>query len=180
MFYCSFHCSGLQYARFQKHITQCRYVPVKCPHKGCIIHAKRYQIERHTEKCPFRPVQCQHDGCKKKVPLYLLDEHLAKCKRRPLPCVVDGCEESPATEEYIEHVQNCYEKKTVTKSLGQTESESFVFLTVPCVQHVPNLTELQNFLQKCKETKFYCSNEGCNESVRKEAGTQQSLEVLWL
>lgn len=56
---CPFSCSGKQVRKFEKHLKECWYIPVKCSNKHCLYTSRRHLMKTISQNVilPLRNVQ---------------------------------------------------------------------------------------------------------------------------
>ena len=100
-----------------RHLLDCEFALVDCPHPGCDIKILRSGLHFHKEVCRYRRVMCLH--CQHEFRHSLLSDHSEVCAMRPIPCV-HGCKSSTTGEttlvrpcDMAQHLEEVCSDKTI-------------------------------------------------------------------
>lgn len=117
---CEFMCSGNEHCRFDMHLRECVYFPVRCSYRPCKQVCERRDLDYHQEKCSYRPSTCKHSDCGASFPKNILYKHEKKCKKRLIRCKnwPMGCHETVPIDSQGTHHKACIYNWHVCETCG--------------------------------------------------------------
>lgn len=106
---CSFSCSGKQVTKFENHIKECWYIPVKCSNKHCLYTSRRHLMNDHSTKCNFAIEKCPNINCNVKRQRNKMSSHVQKCPYRVVSCAnkSSGCMATMSYRDLNTHLKTC-------------------------------------------------------------------------
>jgi hypothetical protein len=88
-----------------KHMQECRFVHIPCPHDDCGWTGPRSTIEEHAAVCEYREELCGF--CCYLMQACEMEDHFESCDRRPVVCHNVGCYKQHAFEDTAGHRALC-------------------------------------------------------------------------
>lgn len=122
--HCGFDMTSRSLPEVEQHAASCRFLAVRCPHRGCGVCLSAHEMVGHDEGCPFKPVPCPR-GCGSEVAKHEMETHVDRdCARRPVICPFHriGCEIGCAQAELAEHM-SAHTTRHLLLALGQISSQ---------------------------------------------------------
>lgn len=106
---CPFSCSGKQVRKFEKHLKECWYIPVKCSNKHCLYTSRRHLMNDHSTKCHFAIEKCPNVDCNVKRQRSKMSSHVQKCPHRVVLCTNKsvGCMATMSYQDLNTHLKTC-------------------------------------------------------------------------